>query len=119
MVEIIGNMSNGLVMDFSEAKRLIKEAINNLDHKFFINRQYLLKEDEIYYFVQFEGPRGFFNLQLPKSTVYLLEDEATVENLSREIIKILSPKMPKNIDALGVYIYEGVNKGAHLLANLK
>jgi hypothetical protein len=27
--------------------------------------------------------------------------------------------MPKNIDALGVYIYEGVNKGAHLLAELR
>jgi hypothetical protein len=23
--------------------------------------------------------------------------------------------MPKNIDALGVYIYESVNKGAHIL----
>ena len=28
-------------------------------------------------------------------------------------------KNPKNIDALGVYIYEGVNKGAHLLADVR
>jgi len=27
--------------------------------------------------------------------------------------------MPDNIDALGIYIYEGVNKGAHLLAKLE
>ena len=42
MVEIIGKMENGLVIDFSEAKRLIKEAINELDHKFFINSKYFL-----------------------------------------------------------------------------
>lgn len=119
MVEIIGSMNNGLVMDFSEAKKLIKEAIGEFDHKFFINKRYLLREDDVYYFVQFKGPKGFFSLQLPKSTVYLLPDEATVENLSKEIIRILSPHMPDNIDALGVYIYEGVNKGAHLLAKLE
>ena len=119
MVEIIGKMENGLVIDFSDAKRLIKEAINDLDHKFFINSKYLFKEDDLYYYVRFDGPQGYFDLQMPKSTVYLLPDEATVENLSKEIIRILAPKLPKNIDALGVYIYEGVNKGAHILANVQ
>jgi len=119
MVEIIGAMNNGLVMDFSEAKKIIKKAIGEFDHKFFINKRYLIREDDLYYYVQFDGPKGFFSLQLPKSTVYLLPDEATVENLSKEIIRILSPSMPDNIDALGVYIYEGVNKGAHLLAKLE
>jgi 6-pyruvoyltetrahydropterin/6-carboxytetrahydropterin synthase len=118
MVEIIGKMEDGLVIDFSEAKRLIKEAINDLDHKFFINNKYLFKENNLYYFIRFNGPQGYFDLQMPKSTVYILPDEATVENLSREIIKILAPKMPKNIEALGIYIYEGVNKGAHILANV-
>jgi len=27
--------------------------------------------------------------------------------------------MPENVQAIGVYIYEGVNKGAHILSNLK
>jgi 6-pyruvoyltetrahydropterin/6-carboxytetrahydropterin synthase len=118
MVEIIGKMENGLVIDFSEAKRLIKEALNELDHKFFINNKYLFKENDLYYYVRFNGPQGYFDLQMPKTTVYTLPDEATVENLSREIIRILAPRMPKNIEALGVYIYEGVNKGAHILANI-
>jgi hypothetical protein len=26
--------------------------------------------------------------------------------------------MPSNVEALGVYIYEGVNKGAHMLAEI-
>jgi 6-pyruvoyltetrahydropterin/6-carboxytetrahydropterin synthase len=56
---------------------------------------------------------------LPKLTTFLLSGEATVETLSLEIIKLLAPKMPPNIEALGVYIYEGVNKGAHMIAEIK
>lgn len=119
MVEIIGKMVNNLVIDFSEAKKMIKDTLSILDHKFFINKKYVYKEDSIHYYVSFDGPRGFFNLQLPKDTTFLMPGEATVENLSSIIIKLLSSKMPPNVEALGVYIYEGVNKGAHILANIK
>jgi 6-pyruvoyltetrahydropterin/6-carboxytetrahydropterin synthase len=118
MVEIIGSMQNNLVIDFGEAKRIIKETLNTIDHKFFINRKYLQKEDEVHYYVEFDGPKGYFNLQLPKMTTYVLLGEATVENLSSEIIRLLAPKMPQNVQALGVYIYEGVNKGAHIIAGV-
>ncbi|HLG37313.1 MAG TPA: 6-carboxytetrahydropterin synthase [Nitrososphaera sp.] len=119
MVEIIGSMKNNLVIDFGEAKRLIKETLNAIDHKFFINKKYLQKEDDVHYYVEFEGPKGYFNLQLPKMTTYMLSGEATVENLSSEIIRLLAPHMPPNVQALGVYIYEGVNKGAHIIAGVK
>ena len=119
MVEIIGSMKNNLVVDFGEAKRIIKDTLNIIDHKFFINRKYLKKEDGDHYFVEFQGPRGYFNLQLPKMTTYVMSGEATVENLSTEIIKLLAPRMPPNVEALGVYIYEGVNKGAHIIAGVK
>lgn len=119
MVEIIGSMKNNLVVDFGEAKRMIKEALSAIDHKFFINKKYLQKEDDVHYYVAFEGPKGYFSLQLPKSTTYMMSGEATVENLSSEIIRLLAPKMPPNVQALGVYIYEGVNKGAHIIAGVK
>ncbi|MGD1838824.1 MAG: 6-pyruvoyl trahydropterin synthase family protein, partial [Nitrososphaeraceae archaeon] len=67
MVEIIGSMKNGLVIDFSEAKKIVKKMISNLDHKFFINKEYLINEDDSYYYIKFNGPKGFFNLQLPKT----------------------------------------------------
>lgn len=118
MVEIIGSMKNNLVIDFSDAKRIIKEALGAIDHKFFINKKYLKKEDEEHYYVAFDGPKGQFSLQLPKMTTYMLAGEATVENLSSEIIRLLAPKMPPNVEALGVYIYEGVNKGAHIIAGV-
>ncbi len=119
MIEIIGEMKNNLVIDFSEAKKIIKETLNQIDHKFFINRKYLKKEEENQLFIEFDGPKGYFDLKVPKNTTFLLEGEATVENLSTEIIKMLSNKMPDNVQAIGVYIYEGVSKGAHILSNIK
>ena len=119
MVEIIGNMKDNLVIDFGKAKRIIKDTLNVLDHKFFINKQYLESEDGAHYHISFEGPKGYFNLQLPKTTTFLLPGEATIENISSQIIKLLAPKMPSNVEALGVYVYEGVNKGAHIIAETK
>ena len=118
MVELVGQMKNNLLVDFGDAKKITKEAISILDHKFFINTKYLKKEDESHYHISFDGPKGKFELQIPKNTTYLLKGEATVENLSTEIIKILAPKLPKNIEAVGVYIYEGYNKGAHIISQL-
>jgi len=118
MVELVGEMINNLLIDFSEAKKIIKEVISILDHKFFINRKYLIKEDNLHYKIMFDGPKGMFDLQVPKDTTYLLDGEATVESLSTEIIKLLIPKMPANIEAVGVYIYEGYNKGAHILSHI-
>ena len=92
MVELVGQMKDNLLVDFGVAKKIIKEVVNIFDHKFFINKKYLKKEDESHYFIQFDGPKGMFELQVPKNTTYLLEGEATVENLSSEIIKTTSTK---------------------------
>ena len=118
MVELVGQMKNNLLVDFGEAKRIIKQVLAAFDHKFFINRKYVISEDDTHYVIKFEGPKGLFELQVPKNTTYLLEGEATVENLSGELIKLLAPKMPSNVEAVGVYIYEGYNKGSHIISNI-
>jgi 6-pyruvoyltetrahydropterin/6-carboxytetrahydropterin synthase len=119
MVEFIGKMIDNLVIDFGEAKRLIKETLSVIDHKFLVNKKYIIKEDNLHYHVSFDGANGIFNLQLPKSTVYVMPGEATVENLSFVILRILSKKVPANVEAIGIYVYEGVNKGAHILSSVK
>jgi 6-pyruvoyltetrahydropterin/6-carboxytetrahydropterin synthase len=48
----------------------------------------------------------------------LLHGEATVENLAKEVLSRISPRMPENVTAVGVYVYEGLNKGSYLLAQL-
>ena len=118
MVELVGQMKNNLLVDFGVAKKIIKQVVTVFDHKFFINEKYLKSQDDSHYQIQFDGPKGMFDLQVPKNTTYLLEGEATVENLSSEIIKLLAPKMPANVEAIGVYIYEGYNKGSHIISNI-
>jgi len=118
MVELVGQMKDNLLVDFGVAKKIIKEVVNVFDHKFFINDKYMKNQDNSHYQIQFEGPKGMFDLQVPKNTTYLLKGEATVENLSSEIIKLLAPKMPSNVEAVGVYIYEGYNKGSHIISNI-
>ncbi|MBP2624402.1 MAG: 6-carboxytetrahydropterin synthase [Nitrosopumilaceae archaeon] len=117
-IELTGKMKNNLLIDFTDAKKIIKEAISKLDHKFFINKKYLQNIDDLHYQIVFNGPQGIFDLHVPKNTTYLLDGEATVENLSSEIIKILSPMLPRNIESVGVYIYEGYNKGAHIISHI-
>jgi 6-pyruvoyltetrahydropterin/6-carboxytetrahydropterin synthase len=118
MVEIIGSTKGGMVIDFGDAKKIVKEALDTIDHKFFINRNYLVEEDAEHYKVSFEGPRGTFDIKVPKDTAYVLNDEATVENLAGELVKIMAPKMPKNVQALGAYVYEGASKGAHVISKI-
>jgi 6-pyruvoyltetrahydropterin/6-carboxytetrahydropterin synthase len=115
MVEIIGSKKDGMVIDFGDAKRIVKQALDKIDHKFFINRKFLVDEDDEHYRVSFLGPKGTFDIKVPKNTAYMLNDEATVENLASELVKIMSSKMPKNVQALGVYVYEGASKGAHVI----
>jgi 6-pyruvoyltetrahydropterin/6-carboxytetrahydropterin synthase len=47
-----------------------------------------------------------------------MDGEATVENLAKEVLGRIAPRMPRNVTAVGVYVYEGLNKGSHILAKL-
>ena len=50
MVEIIGQMTNNLVIDFGEAKKIIKDTLNVIDHKFFINKKYFTENFKTRFF---------------------------------------------------------------------
>lgn len=118
MVELIGQMKDNLLVDFGMAKKIVKEIIDEFDHKFFINGRYVESRDSTHCTVRFDGPRGRFELSVPADTTYVLDGEATVESLSEEIVRLLAPKMPSNVEAVGVYIYEGYNKGSHIISNI-
>jgi 6-pyruvoyltetrahydropterin/6-carboxytetrahydropterin synthase len=68
--------------------------------------------------LRFETVHGEFAIRAPKDTTVMLKGEATVENLAREVLERIAPMMPKNVTAVGVYVYEGLNKGSHILAKL-
>lgn len=118
LVEVIGTPIEGMVVDFGIAKQIVREAVRELDHKLFISKNYVTEMDSRYVSLQFETVHGEFGIRAPRDTTVLLSGEATVENLAREVIGRITPKMPKNVTAVGVYVYEGLNKGSHILAKI-
>jgi len=116
LVEIIGRPVDGMVVDFNDAKPIIKQAVSDFDHKLLISEKYVTLRTATHVDLAFSTVHGEFRLHVPKDTTVLLDGEATVENLARELLKRITPKMPKNVEAVGVYVYEGLNKGTHLLA---
>jgi len=118
LVEVIGHPQDGMVVDFADAKRIVREAVRGLDHKLFINRKYVKAEDHGSVTLSFETVHGMFEIRAPKQTTVMMDGEATVENLAREVLSRITPPMPSNVTAVGVYVYEGMNKGSHVMAQL-
>ncbi len=118
LVEIVGPLVNGMVVDFNDAKPVIREAIRELDHKLFINEKYVTERDGKQVALKFRTVHGEFDLKVPIATTVLLNGEATVENLAQELLDRIAPRMPPKVTAVGVYVYEGLNKGTHLLAQI-
>ncbi len=111
LVEIMGRPVDGMVVDFNDAKPIIKKAISDLDHKLFINEKYVTGRSSSHVDLAFMTVHGDFSLHVPVETTVLLDGEATVENLARELLTRIAPKMPENVEAVGIYVYEGLNKG--------
>lgn len=118
LVEVIGRPVEGMVVDFGVAKRIVKEALAGLDHKLFINTKYVTSVDDKMVALRFDTAHGEFAIRAPKQTTVLMEGEATVENLARLVLETIAPRMPENVTSVGVYVYEGLNKGSHVLAKL-
>jgi len=118
LVEVVGKPIEGMVVDFGDAKQIVREAVRSLDHKLFINEKYVTALDTKSVTLKFETVHGEFAIRAPKETTVMMRGEATVENLAREILGRIAPKMPDNVTAVGVYVYEGLNKGSHILAKL-
>ncbi len=118
LVEIVGTPIDGMVVDFNDAKPIVREAVRGLDHKLFINKKYVTSQDSKRVKLAFNTVHGKFFLNVPKKTTVLLVGEATVENLAQELLDRIAPRMPENVRSVGVYVYEGLNKGTHLLAEI-
>ena len=118
LVEIVGHPVEGMVVDFGIAKNIIRDAVRSLDHKLLINEKYVTRIDAKSVTLMFETVHGPFAIHAPRATTVLLSGEATVENLAKEVLTRIVQKMPENVTAVGVYVYEGLNKGSHLLAQI-
>jgi 6-pyruvoyltetrahydropterin/6-carboxytetrahydropterin synthase len=111
--EIFGQVGpSGMIIDFGEAKSAIKETLGLVDHKFIIGRKYVVDRSAKSIHVKFEGPNGAFDLRMPPSQVVVLDAEATSENIAKFLAGKLLAALPRGVDAVKLFFFEGVNKGA-------
>jgi len=112
VVEITGVSSGDMILEFGEAKNLIKNVLSDMDHKLIVCRKYVKGEKEGRVYVDFEGRDGLYSLQIPSRSVYIIDAETTVENISEHIASRLASAMPRNIRRVSVMVYEGFGKSA-------
>jgi len=105
---LYGKLANlDMVLDFAEAKKLIKDAISIIDHKLVTNKKYAQKSNDIVIISY-----GRFRFELPEDNVFIIDGEATAENIAKTLANYILSKAPENINEVHVQVYEGVNKGA-------
>ncbi len=108
IVYLYGKLINlDMVLDFAEAKKLIKDAISIVDHKLVANKKYTQKTNGIVIISY-----GKFRFELPEDNVFIIDGEATAENIAKTLANYIISKAPENIKEVHVQVYEGINKGA-------
>jgi len=104
----------GLVIDFGEAKRLVKETLGLFDHKVIAPRATVLGSPDAHDLltIAFETVAGPHRLSLPASEVAIIDGDATVENLSAILAEAIYRRMPTHVQRVMVRMFEGVGKSA-------
>ncbi len=111
IVELSGFVSDDMVVEFGEAKSLVKRILNELDHKLIVARRYVeVRGDSVR--VSFVGKGGRYTMELPSSSVYVIEGESTVENISEHIARRIAAEVSRNVRRVVVKMFEGFGKSA-------
>jgi len=106
-LEIRGSLnSSGMVIDFGDAKRLLGNVLQLLDHKLVTNKRYAEKSDKGL-LIKYKD----FEFYLPADQVFLIDGEGTSENIALAISCQLLEKMPGNVGSIKLTLTEGLRKG--------
>jgi 6-pyruvoyltetrahydropterin/6-carboxytetrahydropterin synthase len=101
---------SGMVMDFSDAKALLNEALSEVDHKLVASRAHAVREGGTLV-VEYKK----FLFRLPAEHVFLLYGEGTSENISLRLAELIMAKAPPNISWMRLTITEGLRKGSSVV----
>ena len=96
MVELTGEPDqNGMVLDYYDVKKIIEPLIDEMDHSFMV----------------FSSDKELMHaLQTLNSRYVVVDFETTAENICKYLLnKIKSEKIPANISALKVKVFETEN----------
>jgi len=111
-VRVYGEIHEDMVVEFGELKKMVKKVIDEMDHKLIVAGKYVEGLDDNRVKVSFKGIGGEYTLILPVDSVYVIEKDSTVENISEHIAHRLKALMPRNIRKVSVRMSEGFGKSA-------
>ncbi|MCS6785122.1 MAG: 6-carboxytetrahydropterin synthase [Candidatus Caldarchaeum sp.] len=114
MVKVVveGEVVEDMVIEFGELKKTVKKIIDEMDHKLIVCSKYVMDVGGGAVKVVFDGIGGHYEMLIPRSSVYLIEQDSTVENISEHIANRLKQMMPRNIHKVSVRMSEGFGKSA-------
>src|SRR5262249_47893110 len=114
--------ARGFIIDFGEAKQIVKDTLGLFDHKLIAPRAAVLGPPDAYgpgsspgqalVTIAFETPAGPHRLSLPATEVAIIDSDATVENLSAILAAAIYRRMPANVQRVLVRMFEGIGKSA-------
>ncbi len=110
-LEALGEVTDtGMIIDFRECRAILKNVLKEFDHKVITNKKYTVTEGR-------GGARetvlsyGKFSMRLPEAQWFLLDGEATSENITLAIARRLIEEMPAGIRSVRLTVTEGRGKG--------
>lgn len=103
--------ATGMVLDYGDIKKIVKEVVSEYDHKILIDRKYLVQENGENYQFSYTNDNGRYFLDIPKVNVVLFEGETTLENITSVIGKELNRRLPSNITSFVLIMKEGTGGG--------
>jgi 6-pyruvoyltetrahydropterin/6-carboxytetrahydropterin synthase len=113
--------SNGIILDFSLSKNVIREIVNELDHKILIPEKSKVVINE-------KNNKSVKITSLGKNYVFPLEDcvflpinSTSAENLSKYLLEKFIEKIsiPKTIEYIEVGVDEGYGQGSRISKKFK
>jgi len=103
------------LIDFSKIKKIVKKAVNCIDHKLIINTtssKIKYSKDKKYINIKTITKKGNYEIKAPSKTVTLLNFDTTAENLSFYIAEKIAILLPSSIFRVEVTLDEGINNAA-------
>ena len=120
-VNIYGSMDEkGIIMDFSVVKEIIREIINDLDHRILIpkNSSILkINKDQNSVCLDVFDKKYMFPVN---DCVFLPIDSTSAEHLAEYILSVIIKKIdfPKRIKSVEIGVDEGYGQGARIVKDL-
>lgn len=103
---------NGMVADFGDLKKIVKDVIGLVDHKVLVPSYTVKKRSGKNVEIEFTSKNRHHLLVLPNSEVMILDKDSTVEHISYLLAELILDSMPQNVTDVAVKMNEGIGKAA-------